>query len=389
MSANDVALVVGSGLHALAIARALNRASIPVDILSQGAGLPANATRYARAVVRPDIASDSLVDVLLQHHATYPPRTRAVLFPTSDRMVLAIANAWDRLQDRYFISWSACLDLVKRLQNKAALSELCAEHGIGHPRTIQLHTVEDGQTAASQCGFPLLVKPAFPLPWSGFKTLLVADHAHLAALFSKHAADLPFVAQEWVEGGTDRLHFCSLMAREGETLCSVTGRKLEAIPEAMGIGCVMETCPNPELDEIAREFVRLTRYSGPISIEYKQRTNGEFVTIEPNVGRMEHCVDVVIQSGMNMPLVEFHLALHSPLPPIPASPQHYAVWFDTERDFSCFARACLRTRGRGFGDRRVVFPYFGHGDFMPFAVSSAQQFLRGLREIGRKLRPNG
>lgn len=385
VASRPLALVIGLSIHGLAVVRALARAGVEVHALAQAADSPAWHTRYARVLLRESINSDDLVNVLVSLRCELPAERPVVLFPTSDNMVRAIANGWSRLADRYIVSWAAHRETVLELQRKDGIAAYCERAGVHYPRSAMVRGAEDCASVSHALSFPLAVKPVRPL--SSFKVIRVASPGELRAVIENYAADLPFLAQEWVEGDERQLYFCTMYVEQGRSLVEFTGRKIRSMPRATGMGTVVESRADGEVRDIARRFVSVLDYSGPIAIEFKRDRAGRYWLIEPNLGRTEYSVDLLVQYGINLPAIEFYRALGLPPPPVTHSEPTPVVWYDTERDPLAYVSACLRQRTLRPHGGRPVFPFLGHGDPGPFRVSTYLWARRVLRAaMNRMLR---
>lgn len=361
------ALVIGMSIHGLAVARALARRGVVVHCLAEQEcpPQPATYTRYGRIHVERGLNTDRLSSILLDLAVRVGHSQRIVLFPTSDRMVKCVAESWPALQDKFALSWSDSLDRVRELQRKDSLAAYCERAGVRHPKSRILASASTCASTIEGLEFPLIIKPALPL--SSFKAIRVATVDELFKYCELFHGDLPFVVQEWVEGPEPSLYACTSFLDRGRPAFLFTSRKLAAIPEGLGQGTVFETVDAPEVREIAAKFMASLDISGPVAVEFKRDAAGRFWLIEPNVGRTEYCVDLAIQSGYDLPYIEYLSALGTGSgPEIPARGRE-CVWFDTDKDLRCFLAHLGRLRGASGRLRRPVFPYLGHRDLRPLA----------------------
>jgi len=360
--------------HGLAIARALARNGIAVTALDQNKALPSAATRFARVHAAAGINSEQTAAILLEQRKHMPADVPVVLYASSDNMVRSIAEHWKELEPYYRLSWAPSVDLVTALIDKSNLEHICAERDLLYPRSFLLQDVAGEREAIERVGLPILVKPIRPL--SGFKAIRVNTADELSALVRRYQSDLPFLVQRWIPGADDSLYFCSMIVADGAPVAEFTGRKIEASPPGTGVGTIVESCPEAEVLELSRRFIQGLHYTGPIAIEYKRDPEGRFWLIEPNVGRTEYSVDLIIQAGINFPLIEYQMALGMPLSANTVQ-RDPVVWYDTDRDPLCYLRLCLRERTWRPRGKRRVFPYIGHGDWFPVA--------RATLRFGRKV----
>lgn len=368
-----VALVMGMSIHGLAISRALARAGVEVYAIEQSPHQPATATRYAKVMYADGINSDRAAEILLHQRQFLPQDRPAVLYASSDNMVRSIAANWARLAPYFRVSWSKSISTVQHLINKANLEQVCRERDVLYPRSTILNEGDSIAAAVAEVGLPILVKPIRPL--SGFKAVHIERVEQLQRLVEQFRGDLPFLVQRWIPGGDDTLYFCSMILDDSKPLAVFTGRKLQAFPSGTGVGTVVESCAAPDVRAISEQFIAGLGLSGPIAIEYKRDPEGRYWLIEPNVGRTEYSVDLIIQHGLNFPLIEFDLALGRPVV-VDTAPRREVIWYDSERDPLCYAKLCWAGRTLRPHGKTPVLPYFGHGDFKPLG--------RALRRLGAR-----
>ncbi|MBI5618900.1 MAG: GNAT family N-acetyltransferase [Gammaproteobacteria bacterium] len=377
-----LALVIGMSIQGLAVARALARNGVRVHALEQTRQPPGTRTRYATLHYATGVNSDRLVDILLELRPRLPSTKPVVLFPGSDNMVRAIANGWEQLAPHYALSWHESRELVLYLQNKDHLENLCDEKGIAYPKSVLVSEDADLETVFAKLAFPLLVKPIRPL--SGFKAIKIQARHELFELLNQYRADLPYLVQEWIEGDEKQLLFCTMYMDHGRPLCHFTGRKLRSRPRGLGMGTVVESCDDEEALRISRQFVENLPLSGPIAVEFKRDPAGKYWLIEPNVGRTEYSVDLLIQNGINLPLIEYWSAqgFDVDVPPY----RRPVVWFDSERDTLAYPQLCLESGSLKPVGKHPVFPYLGHGDAGPFLHSTRNRLLRPVQGVVNRLR---
>lgn len=376
-----IAVVLGFNINGLAVARSLSRAGIEVHAITATMDMPTVATRYATVHLRPGVNTDGIIAVLAQFSQNILKGKKAVLFPTSDNMVTAIARHWPELESAFHLSWSHCREMILTLIEKKSLPDICRRQGVSHPESVTVASQEECKRACVSLPSPLIVKPS--RPQSSFKTLMVYDLESFVKIVDKYPSDLPFVAQAHIDGNDDSLYFCTMYLIEGRRVCTFTGRKLRAEPQGLGQGTVIAGEENPELIRISDQFLKGMDLSGPVAIEYKRDASGKYWLIEPNIGRTEYCVDLAIQSGANLPVVEYnHVTGKNVGRQIPPSKQRDCIWYDTDKDPKCYLRYCRMTRQtRPFG-KLPVFPYFGHSDWRPLFHAS----LRLIRRIFSRLK---
>lgn len=380
VAGNPSALVCGLTIHGLAVARALALHGVTVHAFARrGRWRSATSyTRYATVHLRDKLNSDELVTHLKAFARDLPGDGKVVLFPTSDRMAGTIARHWPELQDRYLLSWAHCRDLILTLQLKDNLPSYAERAGIRYPRTAVVRSFPDAGLVAERLRMPVVVKPARPL--SAFKAIVVQDATALGAVVSQYPEDLPFVVQEFVEGGEGSLYACTVYLDRGREICSLTSRKLAASPPGLGQGTVFTSEANPEILALTRQFLEGLDLSGPVALEFKRDPAGEYWMIEPNVGRTEYCVDLAIQSGINLPCIEYRHAAGLPPDPGLIREADARLWFDTDKDPLCYLNARRTLAAVNSPAHRAVFPFAGHGDPLPMVASLAAKSVTAVRD---------
>jgi predicted ATP-grasp superfamily ATP-dependent carboligase len=371
-SRRPAAVVVGLCAHGLAIVRSLARRGVRVHALEARPFVPGVRTRLAQVHLVGDINGPALVDHLRELRPRLDGPGKPVLLLANDNMVRQVAERISELQGLYALSWAASAPTVLELLSKANLEARCAKVGADYPQSVLLRGPEELAAVQERIGLPCIVKPVRPL--SPFKVRRVADARELEELVSRFESALPFLVQQWVPGDDRSLRFCALYLDRGEVRARFEGRKLRSFPPALGGATAADACPD---DTVYRETLRFFSglgLSGPVSLEVKLGPDGRPWVIEPTVGRTDYWLPVCTANGVDLPWIEY---LHQAKEPVPASAAtDEAIWLDTERDplsvLTC-AGAWTRALVRG---KRVVLPYFGHGDGRPFRASLGT-FVRG------------
>jgi predicted ATP-grasp superfamily ATP-dependent carboligase len=297
-------------------------------------------------------------------------------------MVREIGTAWQSLEKWFAISWSGCISTILDLQRKDRLPQIAESAGISHPISVIVRTEDDVSDVTEKLGYPCIVKPAQPL--SSFKVHRVDTEIELRNNLNGWSDAMPVVAQEWIGGSDTDLYFYSGLWKSGIELGSFSGRKIRSIPPAMGQGTVLEGNKFDDVMRLGRKFAEFVEIDGPISVEFKRGADGQLSMIEPNVGRSEYCVDLLIQSGFNLPLMEYR----STIPDGSVSTVDFRTkrsWYDTERDAFGYLRDSVESRSVFPRGTKPIFPYFGHNDLKPLTASIASRIMKiasgGVRRL--------
>jgi predicted ATP-grasp superfamily ATP-dependent carboligase len=122
-----------------------------------------------------------------------------------------------------------------------------------------------------------------------------------------HAPDL--IVQEWIEGEDSDIYFClQYRGAEGRVVASFTGRKLRSWPPRTGntLSCCAAPEAAPALEPLTNAFFVAVQCEGMCSLEFKRDARtGEFLMIEPTVGRSDWQEEIATLCGVNIPLAAY------------------------------------------------------------------------------------
>lgn len=378
------AVVIGLCAHGLALVRGLAKTGIAVTALEADTDLPGYNTRYAQVLHVNDINGPGLIDTLKNLRKEWDEETNPIIFLTNDNMVRTIGEHWMELDGLYELSWSKCREVVLQLLRKDSLVQHCKSHKLNYPASRVLE--DEYQLEAWKrevVDFPLIVKPIRPL--SGFKVRLVEDHDALSALVSAYRTAMPFLVQQWIPGGDERILFTALYLDNGNILASFGGRKLASKPAAQGQTTVAESFVNEEMRELAERFFRPLNLSGPVSLEAKMDEFGKLWVIEPTIGRTDYWLDCCIANNVNLPQLEY---LSQRKQEVIAPTQNFGViWFDTERSPLSYLMMRIKRTKTSTYRWKARFAYWDSSDQAPFRHAIIRLTRRvGTKIIGRLLR---
>ena len=377
-----IALVLGFSIHGLAVARALNRSGTEVHAISESPDIPTARTSAARLHFDGRINTEGAIDCIVDYCGSLDPQVPIVLFPTNDRIVEMLADHWERLPGNVHLSWSNDRRRIRQLMRKDGFSRFVAEHDLDCPISLTLESptnIESVKTLRT----PIVVKPAKPL--GSFKALRYETHEKAIQDSDRWIDDFPLVIQEWIDGDDTSLVFASYFVYGNDILAEFTGRKLASSPPGLGQGVLVEKFEENALAEEGRKIVRALGVSGPIAIEWKQSEDGTLWLIEANLGRSEYSVDLLIGAGVNLPVIEFGAVTGSGKTSTDRPVPTRVTWLDTDKEPLILFRYLAIEWRRHQWPGRMIFPYFGHGDFGPLLASARALTRRIAGAIGRRL----
>ena len=304
------AVVVGAQACGLGLVRSLARGNVPVIVVDKDPCEPAMHSQFARAVVASALSERVFVDELLTLAKSFDGP--AVLFLTSDEMVQTVSDFRGVLEGAYRFSLPSHQSLAS-LMSKTSFKQFAESHGFPVPRSVTIESTED-LNQLSKLRFPCIIKPAIKNAdyvsrkfSRGYK---VATKSQAATVCHQVLPVVPsVVVQEWIEGADSELFFClQYRAADGSTVCSFTGRKLSIWPPDVGVTVSCTAAPEvqPILQPLTEAFFNAASFVGFGSMEFKRDTRtGQFLMIEPTIGRADLQEEVATLHGANIPLAAY------------------------------------------------------------------------------------
>lgn len=324
------AVVVGTEVNGLTVARALAAHGIPV------LGVDHRRRRYTgysgafELVHCPGFRDRAGFLEFLDRLADALPRP-AALFLTMDEHVLFFAAADAALRSRYLIDFPepATVDL---LMNKQRFTAYAAERGWPVPRSVFCRSIDELRAQMDALTFPVILKPR--LKNRAFRSQSPAKAFHCASaaeLLERYALVAQWepeaVVQEWIPGGDDEIlfsfHYFDAALRE---LAAFEGRKLRQwVPECGSTSCAVGVAQS-RVSELSREILRDTRCVGIGSVEYKRdpRTDRVYI-MEPTVGRTNMQIGVAVANGADLVSRAYFHLIDRPYPGT-ERPTHDRKW---------------------------------------------------------------
>jgi D-aspartate ligase len=382
-------IVSGRGPGTVGMVRSLGRTGIPVILLAKDALSPAVHSAYCHKVVISPLSGVPMVKELLALAAAITGP--AVLFLNSDDAVLTASEYRADLENnyRFRLPSHAC---VTSLINKTSFQRLAEEHGFPVPRSVTIQHIGDLNRLA-ELRYPCIVKPMRTTASyikarfeRGYKVASSEQAARVCHRILAVAQGL--VVQEWIEGPDCDLYFClQYRATDGTTVCSFTGRKLSIWPPDVGVTASCTAAPEvrPILQPMTEAFFERVSFVGMGGIEFKRdRHTGQFLMIEPTVGRIDGQEEVATFHGANIPLAAYLHEIGSPRLRVREDPSQ-VIW----RNFFLHWRSVHSNRSRpAKPDTRVYDAYWCRDDPIPSLfhfLDGSVRFLRGaLHGVWRK-----
>lgn len=325
-------VVSGHGPGPIGVVRSLSRAQIPVILIGDDRHAPAMHSRYVQKVLIAETRGAPLIESLLALAATIAGP--AVLILNDDDAVMTVSKHRDELASHFLFrlpSHSCVTELIYKTQ----FHQLAEARGFPVPRSIIVEDMGDLHRV-NELRFPCLVKPAKSTPAYGRRGLSrgyrVSSPKEAENVCRPILAAIPsLIVQEWIEGPDTELYFClQYRGAGGAVVSSFTGRKLSIWPPVVGktVACTAAADEHAELQTLTNAVFDDVSFVGMGGIEFKRDVRtGEFLIVEPTVGRVDGQEEVATLHGVNIPLAAYLYEIGAPLPPQGNHPA-LTIWRD-------------------------------------------------------------
>jgi D-aspartate ligase len=302
------AIVLGMSGNGLAVARALGEQGVRVIGVDHDPRMPGMYSRYLfRKAVCPRPDSPRLLNFLTSIGKEFP--AKCVIFSTADEYLVPLSEARDQLLEQ-FIYLLPSREIVSCLLDKAATAIFAKEHGLPHPRTEVVSTIDELDAAIEKVGLPCFFKPIISHEWSrsqnvkGFEAQTV-EQCH--EFFRKiQSTRHKILLQEVVPGGDGNIYeYMIYCDRESKVLAHFTLRKIRQYPPHFGIACLSESLFIENVINFGEKLIKATKYHGLGHFEFKldSRTK-ELVFLEANL-RTSFPGQLSIAAGVNLPWIAY------------------------------------------------------------------------------------
>lgn len=332
-----VVLIGLDSLQGLQTARIFRARGVSVIAIASDATHPACRTNACTDILIAPTSGTELVDELLRM-AEYG-LNGAVLVPCQDRSVRTVAEAASTLARHYDFVLPP-VDVVEMMMDKVQFVEHAARNGLPIPQTFVLRGMDDARRAASELGFPSVLKPSSrSAEWDEYTKKKVFKIESAEELLAKYETTRDWaevmVVQQFVEGDDTHLYSCNcyFSAASGEPLVTFTARKLRQWPPEAGTSCLGEEVRDEVVLETALSLFGSVPYQGLAYLEMKKDARtGEYFIIEPNVGRPTGRSAIAEAGGVELLFTMYCDAAGLPLPENRTQTYSGTKWIDLRHD---------------------------------------------------------
>lgn len=330
----------------LDISRSLARHGVTVFGLDWDSTIPGRYSKYCNFVQCPKPTNETeYVNALINFGKEL--KTKAVLFPLDDRVVLICSRYREILQD-HFLFVMPDHETMEALTTKDGLRDIALELDFPAPQTNFVHCNNGIENFADETIYPVILKPVESTFWhtpqienifrSGIlagraKVVLCNNPTDLINSYNQIACyDNRLVVQEVIPGDDSELIYVSFyLNRQSEVLGIFAGRKYRILPTGFGSASYVRSCNDPKFKELAIKLLSATQYKGLGGIEFKRDPrDGQYKLIEFNT-RFGMWDGLGAKCGVDLAYIAYCDALDIPV----ESQMDFrdeVIWIDLQRD---------------------------------------------------------
>jgi D-aspartate ligase len=316
------AVVTGGDYRALGVVRSLGRKGIPVCVLTRDGHVLASKSRYStRSLHWPAGDEESQVHFLAQLCEEYNLHGW-LLIPSDDDAAALIANHYENLA-AYFRLTTPPFDEFHLAGSKKLMYRLAESLDIPQPWTC--FPVSQAELALTGNSFPAILKPLTRVGMTRLTNTkawrvesaeeLLEEYRKLSAL----AGPDSFMIQELIPGGGESQYSFAALCLNGQTLASVTARRLRQIPMDFGrFSTYVETVDEPAVALLAGQLLQAMNFTGLVEVEFKRDArDGAFKLLDVNP-RVWGWHSLCQRAGVDFPYLLWLQAFGKPLPSVRA-----------------------------------------------------------------------
>jgi predicted ATP-grasp superfamily ATP-dependent carboligase len=296
------ALILGMGVHGLAVIRSLGRKGIYVEAACTDNCQPHQYSKYCKKFHHINsLDSFDVIEFLIENGKD--KATKQALFITRDKTASIVSKHRERIGKYYYFNLPQHA-IVEKLINKVTLPLFLEKTKTLYPKTIHI-PLRQLPSIPENLSFPLILKPA--LRNYHFKAALVYSEEELLSQLNILELGTDVIIQEWVPGTDSDVFFCFVyIDKNGTEKAVFVGKKTRQYPRNFGIACDMIGCENEHVRKESLRLLKMANYRGFGSTEFRRNPqNGKYYFIEFTVGRTDFNVACAIDNGVDIPFIGY------------------------------------------------------------------------------------
>ena len=297
------ALILGMGVHGLAVLRSLGRKGIYTEVACTDNYQPHQYSKYCKKFHHiKSLECIHLIEFLVENGKNNT--SKQALFITRDKTASIISIHREKLREYYYFNLPQHA-VVEKLINKITLPLFLEKSKTLYPKTIHI-PLRQLESIPKNISFPLIIKPA--LRNYHFKAILVHSEQELTSQLDRLLEfGTDAVMQEWIPGTDSDVFFCFVyIDKKGAERAVFVGKKNRQFPRNFGIACDMTGCENEYVRAESLRLFKMANYRGFGSTEFRRNPqNGKYYFIEFTVGRTDFNVACAIENGVDIPFIGY------------------------------------------------------------------------------------
>jgi D-aspartate ligase len=298
-------VVIGGHIQGLGVIRNLGQHNIPVCLLDSSLSI-GRFSRYTTRFFRCPPARDQprFLDFLLTL-ACKAKLEGWIIFPNDDDTVIFLSRHKKQLEEFYQVP-TPPWEITRYASEKKLTYQLAEKFDIDIPRTYYPSNLDE--LSSVRLNFPLVLKTSIKAPCFRLinkRVIRVNNRPEMMQAFTRIKSLYPEVeilAQEVIPGSQNNRFSIGTLVKGGNILGKVVARRIRQLPPDFGqtTTCAV-TVDIPELEQIARKFLRAMGYYGLSEIDFiLDRRDGKYKLIDVNA-RPWGWHTLAIDAGVDLP----------------------------------------------------------------------------------------
>jgi len=305
-------------------------------------------TRYSNTCSRFIKYSDqnNLLEIL-SHQAF--ENEKPVLIPTNDKLVWFIAENYEILSEKYYISLPP-KDVVEIAYNKIKTYKIAEKIGIPIPHSFFPRSLEEVIYKANDLKYPVVIKPAIMHTYyttTGKKMIKCNSSKELIVGYKEFTKIIPLdevIIQEMLPGGPQNLYSFGSFCDGEKVWASLTANRIRQKPMDFGISTTFaQSVAVEEIENLAKRLLSQINYFGISEVEFMfDPLANEYKLLEINPRTWKwHSIANILGVDLLKPMLNIWLQ-------IPNVENHNKIvgvgWIERLTDFFVFAKELSRGR---------------------------------------------
>lgn len=250
----------------------------------------------------PSGGTDSLLNRLKYIHEK---ENIDLIIPNFDAELFNFIKLKEKLKDMGIRTFLPDLEPFEA-RDKIKLYEFGKKHGLLVPKDKKVNEVKELSKVIEEFDFPLVIKGKF------YDAIIAKTEEQAESAFYKIQAKwgLPIIVQEFLKG--TEINIAALGDGEGNTISAIPMRKLYITDKGKAWSGI--TLDDDKYIDLARKFVKVTRWRGGCELEVMQTTDGKSYIMEVNP-RFPAWIYLTAASGQNQPASLVKMAMGEKVEP--------------------------------------------------------------------------